>query len=300
MPRRKPRLPLEPFAATAAIIWGSSYPATQIALRGLSPFAAGFWRTLVGLVFLALVSFGFGASPIHPRRLRLAQWWRLSLLSLLSTAIFLTFLNLSIQQAGPVMAAFLVTTYPVFALLLAPWVVHEPVLPRRTVAALVSIGGAFLLLGGSHSLGGQASAQAVLGGGLGLGASLSFALYLVLTRRWTHAFDLDARTIAFFSPVFSAPVMLPLALLAGHGGLGINRLDSGLAVLWLGILCSGLAYLAMNHSLRRGQASRSSMPLLLAPVVASLLSWLILGVHLSALQWLGAAISLAGMFAANL
>ncbi|MGH2468474.1 MAG: DMT family transporter [Chloroflexota bacterium] len=293
-------MPLEPFAATAAIIWGSSYPATQIALRGLSPFAAAFWRTLIGLLFLALVSFGFGASPIHPRRLHLAQWWRLGVLSLLSTAIFLAFLNLSIQRAGPVMAAFLVTTYPVFALLLAPWVVHEPVLPRRTAAALVSIGGAFLLLGGSHTLGGQAAGRAILGGALGLGASISFALYLVLTRRWTYAFELDARTIAFFSPVFSAPVMLLLALAASPGGLAIGRLDSGLAVLWLGVLCTGLAYLAMNHSLRRGQASRSSMPLLLAPVVASLLSWLVLGVHLSTVQWLGAAISLAGMFAANL
>ncbi|MDE3077930.1 MAG: DMT family transporter, partial [Chloroflexota bacterium] len=165
---------IEPFAAIAAMLWGSSYPATQIALRGFSPFAVAFWRTSVGLVFLAVVSFIGSDKPIQLGHLRLAHWWRLAVLAVLSTSGFVALLNFAIQYAGPVMAAFIVSTYPAVTLLFAPMVLGERAAARTTAGALVSIAGAFLLLGVSQTLGRRAAADALTGGLLALGASLCF------------------------------------------------------------------------------------------------------------------------------
>jgi drug/metabolite transporter (DMT)-like permease len=293
-------LSLEPFAVITAVLWGSVFPAAQVALRTLTPFGLAWWRALIAFAFLALVAFaGFGPA-IDVRRLRAPEYIRLAVLSWLQITGFAVLFNFAVLSSGPVISAFVVNTYPALAVLGAPLILREKVTPRRSVGAVLSVAGAFLLLGATTAVS-RAGANALAGGVFGFAASLCTASYLLLSRRWTHRYKLDARTIALFGPVFSAPPLLALALAtSGAGALLAFRADSLAATLWMGIFGSGIAYLAINHSLRRGSAARSALALLLIPIVATLLSLPLFHNALTPLQLVGAVVCLGGMVLAAL
>jgi drug/metabolite transporter (DMT)-like permease len=291
---------LEPFAVITAVLWGSVFPAAQVALRTLTPFGLAWWRALIAFVFLALVAFaGFGPS-IDVKRLRAPEYLRLAVLSWLQITGFAVLFNFAVLTSGPVLAAFVVNTYPALAVLGAPLLLGERAAPRRSFGAVLSVAGAFLLLGATTAVS-TAGIGALAGGAFSFAASLCTASYLLLSRRWTHAYKLDARTIALFGPVFSAPPLLVMALAtSGTGGLLAFRADSLAATLWMGIFGSGVAYLAINHSLRRGSATQSALALLLIPIVATLLSLILFHTALAPIQVVGAAVCLGGMLLAAL
>ncbi|MFI5266678.1 MAG: DMT family transporter [Chloroflexota bacterium] len=291
---------LEPFAVITAVLWGSVFPAAQVALRTLTPFGLAWWRASIAFVFLALVAFvGFGPA-IDLRRLRAPEYVRLAVLSWLQIMGFAVLFNFAVLNSGPVISAFVVNTYPALAVLGAPFLLGERAAPRRSFGAVLSVAGAFLLLGATTAVS-TAGINALAGGAFGFAASLCTASYLLLSRRWTHRYKLDARTIALFGPVFSAPPLLALALAtSGVGALLAFRADSLAATLWMGIFGSGVAYLAINHSLRRGSATQSALALLLIPIVATLLSLPLFHTALAPIQLAGAAVCLGGMVLAAL
>jgi len=291
---------LEPFAVLTALLWGSVFPAAQVALRALTPFGLAWWRASIAFVFLAVVAFaGFGPA-IDVKRLRAPEYIRLAVLSWLQITGFAILFNFAVLTSGPVISAFVVDTYPALAVLGAPLLLGERAVPRRSFGAVLSVAGAFLLLGATRAVT-AAGVSALAGGAFGFAASLCTASYLLLSRRWTHAYKLDARTIALFGPVFSMPPLLALALAtSGAGALLAFRPASLAATLWMGIFGSGVAYLAINHSLRRGSATQSALALLLIPIVASLLSLALFHTALAPVQIAGAAVCLGGMLLAAL
>ena len=282
------------------MLWGSVFPAAQVALRTMTPFGLAWWRALIAFVFLAVVAFaGFGPA-IDVQRLRTPEYLRLAVLSLLQITGFAVLFNFAVLTSGPVIAAFVVNTYPALAVLGAPLVLGERARPRQSAGAVLSVCGAFLLLGATTAVS-SAGMGALAGGAFSFAASLCTASYLLLSRRWTHAYNLDARTIALFGPVFSAPPLLALALAtSGAGALLAFRADSLAATLWMGLFGSGVAYLAINHSLRRGSATQSALALLLIPIVATALSVPLFHITLAPIQGLGAAVCLGGMVLAAL
>ena len=294
------RFSVEPFALVTAVLWGTVFPAAQIGLRTQTPFGLAWWRALVALVFLAVVAFaGFGGT-VNLKHLRRPEYVRLAVLSWLQIGSFAVLSNFAVLLAGPVISSFVVNTYPALAVLGAPLVLGEKAVPRRSIGAIVSVVGAFLLLGATTAVA-AAGTRALAGGAFAFGAALCTCSYLLLSRRWTHAYRLDARTISFFGPVFSGPLLLALALAtAGPAGLLAFQPDSLAAMLWMGIFGSGIGYITVNHSLRRGSASRSALGLLLIPVVATAISLPLFHIALEPVQAAGAAICLGGMLLAAL
>jgi drug/metabolite transporter (DMT)-like permease len=68
----------------------------------------------------------------------------------------------------------------------------------------------------------------------------------------------------------------------------------------MGVFGSGVAYLAINHSLRRGSATQSALALLLIPIVATAISLPLFHASLTPVQLAGAVICLGGMLLAAL
>jgi drug/metabolite transporter (DMT)-like permease len=283
-----------------AVLWGSVFPAAQVGLRTLTPFGLAWWRALIAFGFLAIVAFAGIGGTIDVRRLRGPEYLRLAVLSWLQITGFAVLFNFAVLTSGPVISAFVVNTYPALAVLGAPLVLGERPSARRSMGAVVSVAGAFLLLGATTAVS-RAGMGALAGGAFSFAASLCTASYLLLSRRWTHVYKLDARTIALFGPVFSAPPLLALALAtSGLSALLNFRADSLAATIWMGVFGSGVAYLAINHSLRRGSATRSALALLLIPIVATVLSVPLFGTVLAPIQLVGAAVCLGGMVLAAL
>ena len=288
----------------AALLWGSSWVATKLALDSFSAFAVSAWRGIGAAAALAIVlrsgSLGAGATIPRPSR---GQLGRLAVLGLAGGAIFGVGMSLAVDLSGATMAAFVAGLYPVLAAAGAGLVLGER--PGRIVhLGLLGAFAGVLLLAGYDPTG------LPLGGAVvGLVAAVAFAAYLLLARRWSVPWRLPAPVVALALYATLAIAAVPLAAAGGAGGLagsaaggheGPAALTAVAALVWLALPAGALAQSLAIAGVRRLPAHASSPYLLLNPLAAAILAALLLGERLAPLQLAGAALVLAGIGAATL
>src|SRR5688500_15758697 len=110
-------------AVGAAVLYGTSWVATGVALDGFSPFAFALWRSLVTVAMLIPIVYWLtrrAPSPEQERPARSGWLLRLVILGLLGGAAFGIGMNVSIMLTGAAITAFIAGAYPVLASALAP------------------------------------------------------------------------------------------------------------------------------------------------------------------------------------
>jgi len=276
-----------------AILWGSAFPVTRILLEEMPPLGAAAWRTLFAAGGVALlVALRSGPGQLWPAGSRRG---RLALLAVLGGAIFLIGMNLGVALTGASITSFVTGTYPLLAVVVATVVLREH-LPRPALLALVAAAIGLALLarpGGAH--------VELLGVAAGLMAAFSFALYLVLARRWADPVHLPALTLAFWLLVSSVIVTGLGQLIVDPAGLVPDlSLTGWAALLWLALPASALPHSLLIVTMRRLPANRAAPFLLLMPISGSLIAAVLLNERLDLLQLAGAGLILAGIAAATL
>ena len=287
------RVPGEWLMALVAVLWGSAFPVTRILLEEMPPLGAAAWRTLLAATAVALVMGVRGelrrARPVPGQRIRL------STMAVLGGAVFLIGMNIGVALTGAAITAFVVGMYPILALAVATVVLGEP-LARRTVAGLaVTTMGVVLLArpGGAH--------VELLGVLVALGAAFSFAVYLVLARRWADPVRLPPLSIALALLLSSMLVSSAGQLIVHPGGLQLDlTLVGWAALLWLAIPASALPHVLVVTTMRRLPASRAAPFLMLMPISGAVIAAVLLNERLDPLQLAGAGLILAGIGAATL
>ncbi|HYN88991.1 MAG TPA: DMT family transporter [Ardenticatenaceae bacterium] len=274
----------------AAILWGTSFPLVQVALRDLSPLQIAFLRAVLGSLSMGAVLWFQGEIP-HPRTGR--GWLQLFVVALIGTGIFWPLQNLAVARSTAVNAAFLTSTYPALVVILAPLVAHRPLHRRALAGSFVALAGAYLIISGGRLLDLFAS-KTLVGDLLALLASLLAGLYILLVEVVDPQLGIRPSALTFFTFALSLPV---LALVAARDPLPTQlHFDSLAALLWLGVMTSTVAYLALTAGVASGGAASSAIQQMVTPLVAALLTWLLFGTTLTPVQWAGALLVLAGIF----
>ncbi len=135
-----------------------------------------------------------------------------------------------------------------------------------------------------------------LGDAFGAGTALWYAGYMLVVRR-ARAVQ-SASRIMLWSSAVGAPILLLVAL--GLGERVVPATPGG----WLA--CLGLAAVhvtgqgAIAWALGRLPAAVASVVILVQPVVAAVLGWLIFGEAMTGVQMLGGMVALAGVVLAQL
>jgi drug/metabolite transporter (DMT)-like permease len=290
----------ELYAALAAIGYGSSYVATAFALHGFGPIPAAFWRSVLAAVLLGVLiaARGRGATIVpdgqRPAVPAVARGARLVLLSLLAGPLFLASLNLAVSHVGATISAFVAGLYAVLSAVIAP-----AVLPERLSARVLT--GLVLALAGTALLAELDPGRSdVIGIAWGLAAAVLFALFLVLARRWSAPYRLEAMTVGLATTTISAAVLGAFVLLSQPATLlppGIP-VDAIVATAWLAGTAAFGQVLTVA-SVRLIPAARSASFLLLNPVTATILAAVLLGERPSTVQVAGGLLVLLGMAAAT-
>jgi len=167
-------------------------------------------------------------------------------------------------------AIFLQSTAPLWLLLLAPLLLHEPVRRRDLlVMGIVAVGLLLVLLGDEAP---QASAPDTLTGNvLALVSGLSFAL-LLAGLRWLGARGAGTMPAVLQGNVLACLVALPFALPVAH----VSGADLGV-LLFLGTLQIGLAYALLCAAVPHVRALSAALLLLLEPALNPLWTWITQG-----------------------
>ena len=276
-------------AAIAALLYGSAYVATAIALDGYSPAGIGVWRGIFGIVVLAALLSLPGMREQRPRHLTRAAVVRLAVLGTVGGGVFILAVNAAVALSGATVTAFVAGLYAVLASVLAIPLLGERI-ERRLILALF---GAFL---GTLLLSDLQAAAASAGGiALGLLAASAFSLFLVLSRRWGEPHRLTGPTVGLASLGISA---VASAVVAGIDGSLLPEDPTpaaSAAVAWIAAGPGAAASVLVVVGMRRLPARHAGLFLLLNPPTAAILGYAVLGERLEFSQIVGAVLVLAAI-----
>jgi probable blue pigment (indigoidine) exporter len=227
------------------------------------------------------------------RPLDRARWWRVAVLGLLGGTVFSVAVNLAVALSGPTITGFVAVLYAVLATVFAVPLLGEPAGRWTVVSLALACGGAVLLIGLAGS---TASVPGVVSG---LIAATSYALYLVLGRRWLRRHGLDAVLVTLAILVGRGPVLLAVELLRGGTVIPADpRADALLALAFLALGPSTVSQLLLLVSMRRVAAARTAAALLLTPVTSAIVGFVLLGETLTSAELAGAMLLLMAITSA--
>ncbi len=279
------------------LIWGASFLWIKIAVREIDPFSLVAIRITLGLV--GLVGFFLIRKPTMPRQVRV--WVSLAVLGLLSSAIPWVLISWAEETIDSALAGVLNGTVPLFTIVLAHLYLRDDrVTPARMFGLLFGFAGVVVLAqrdGGSNAMVTGGVSRNLLGQGAMLLAAISYAVGGVHARR--HLRNVSALVQAFFSMAFSLIVILCLIPLLG-GTLHIPvRIDTWVALIWLGVLGAGIASLIFYYLLHAVGPTRASLVTYTIPVVGVTLGVLVLGERLDWALFLGMVLIVSGVWVIN-
>ena len=308
----------ELYAALAATGFGSAYVATSFALTAFDPVPAAAVRSFLAAIAVGVLvvvrgrrgssarhgtpsrgggtpSNAIGPNATAGRPSSTARAVRLLVLATFAGPLFLASMNLAVAHVGAAIAAFVAGLYAVLSAVIAPVLLPERLTMRVLAGFVLALFGTALLA----EL--DPNGTDVVGMGWGFLAALSFALYLVLARRWSAPYGLDGGTVAFSIGSLTA-VVLGGFVLATDPALLVPTAPSVEAVVAMGWLAAvaALGPVLMVASVRLIPAARSAAFLLLNPITATILAVVLLGERPSPLQLAGGVLVLLGMAAATI
>ncbi len=283
-------------ATLAVAAWGASFVATKIALRELDPIALVWIRFAMGVLVL-------GGVVLWRRQLQPIGWGEIAYFSLLGF-LGITF-HQWLQSNGLVTSqatttGWIVATIPLFIALLGAVFLRERLgLSRVLGIALAAIGVLLVVARGDlRSLTGSLGRIGAPGDALILLSAPNWAVFSVLSR---HGLKRHPAARMMFYVMAFGWLFTTALYFAGRGPHTIPHLTTnGLgAVLFLGVICSGAAYVYWYDALERIPASQVGVLLYLEPLVTVAVAASVLheGIRLGTLA--GGAIILLGVWMVN-
>ncbi len=273
--------------AVAAVSWGTtgSVTAVLVARAGAGALVIGAVRMLVAAVLLAgIARWAGGALRVHP-----ADRWRCLALGVCMAAFQATYFS-AVTLVGIAVAALIaICCAPLLIAGLAAAVLGERLTARVGGALVLGVAGTALLIVGPRSTA-DVSSRFVAGVLLALGASLVYALYVVLAKATlARTAPLPLAAAAF---AVAAAVLVPV--LAGPD-VGRQLALGWPWLLYLGAVTTAGAYAIYTIGLREVPASVAGVAALVEPLTATLLGVFVFGERLGAAGVAGAGLLFAAL-----
>ncbi len=289
--RLSPRVyPVESMLMAAVIIWAANYPVSKYGLAGLGVFVFNGLRFVVASIFLVL---------LFVRRFRwmsVAQqdWGKLVGLGVLGNVVyqvaFVTGLNLTTSGN----AAVLLSTSPLWTVLFDARLNKQPVTAGMILGMIVSLCGVVLIIAGSEkelAMGGEA----LTGDLICIAAAGLSGLTNTLQKPFLIRYGVPQVSLVF--AVIGAAGLMVLAVPAAlRTPWGSMHWSYYAAVLVSGSFSIAIASLFWNRGIKELGPGRAANFNNLIPVLAIVISYFVLGEELYLMQFVGAAITIAGVW----
>jgi drug/metabolite transporter (DMT)-like permease len=272
-------------------IWGSSWLAIKVGLEFLPPFLFAGIRFAVASVFLL-----FLVPLLHARIPRDTFSWGIMLLIgifQITLCYGLTFWGEQYISSG--LTAVLSATLPFFIVIFARLLVKsESITRRKIIGIFVAFVGVGLIFWPSL-ISTASSVQLSLLGSLAIvGSTASGGVGTVIAKKYSSRID-PTTNVLVQSMIGS--VTLSFVGLVTERGVAFEFNPTAIAVvLYLGVICSDLAFVGFYWLLAKITATNISLILLITPVIALLLGWLFLQEELAPVVALGTLLILSGVY----
>ena len=255
------------FVIICALLFGSMEVACKIGGNELDPFQLTFLRFVIG----ALILLPFAVKDLKKRNIRLTGKDLLILAGVgtLGIPISMVMFQLSVMTSNASTVAVLFCTNPFFTMLFAHWFTEEKLNRHKMTVMAIALAGIFFLVR-PWDIQAENSLQ---GMGMMLLAAFIFGAYTVFGSVIVRKIGLMAQTSISF--LMGAAILLIMILVMGRPVLA--GAGGSLPILfYTGVCVTGIGYFSYFKSIELADASTGAFAFFLKPVVALILSVLLL------------------------
>ncbi len=291
-----PKIKLLPFIESlfAVIVWGASFIATKVALQDVSPVTVVWMRFAMGVVILGIIV-AIRKQFALPKR---EEWPYFALLGFLGITFHQWLQSTALVTSRASTTAWIVATTPVFMAVLGWLILKEKLTWLQTGGILLAALGVILVVSNGDLASLELGKFGEPGDILVLISALNWAVFSALSRRGLKAHP--ATRMMFYVMTFGW-LFTSVLFFNGPGLAETPQLtrDGWLGVAFLGVFCSGLAYIAWYDALQALPAAQLGAFLYLEPPVAVIVAALILAETITWAAVVGGAIILLGVWLVN-
>lgn len=279
---------------TAVIFWGASFVATKAALREIHPVTLIALRFGMGVLVLA---FAVG-------RARVMRWvgWRdlgwLAALGAISIAIHQGLQANGLLFTSATSMAWLVALTPVFAAILAWLFLSESFGALKILGLAIAFMGAVLVVTKGAINSETFQLPSTTGDLLALASSLNWAIFSIASKPMLKR--LPPTLMMAYVMFLGWLIVLPFFAVA-QSSSDIPRLTAAgwIAVAFLGIFCSGIAYIFWYDALAAIDASQAASFIYLEPLITVIVAALLIGEAFTIPTFIGGIVILLGVYLVN-
>ncbi len=274
-----------------ALAWGSSFLWIKIAVAEIGPFMLVALRLLIGVIGLSVVV--LISRPSWPAGR--SAWITMGVLGLTNTAIPFVLISWGEQFIDSAVASVYNSTVPLFTVVIAHLALRDERFSRLKVLGVVLGFLGVVVIFAEDLLAGVR--PGLLGQGAVLLAAMLYGASAVLARRNTK--QLDRQVIALL-PLVIADLTVWTGVVALESPLRLPQLTlTWVAILWLGVIGSFLAYLLYFYLVHSIGPTRSTMVTYTFPVTGLLLGAVFLDESITANLLLGSLMVLVSLLVVN-
>ncbi len=254
-------------------LWGSLYVVSKFVLTQLPAFTISFLRFLLASICLTLIS------PKPKKTLLPAHIPYVLVIGVGGYFIGVGSQLLGTKYAGASMASLINSLNPITMSVFGALILNEKLTPRKVIGILFAVLGVYIIIGGNTKT------TSLTGVFLSLFSVLIWSFVSVLARKITSQYE--PLYITRLAVQIAALCYFPVSMIEIYQtrtpvlSILLHTPSCTFSLLYMGIACTGIAYLLWNKSLSIFDAGTCSSFYPLQPVISAMLGVLLLGESLT-------------------
>ena len=271
----------------AGLIWGASFLFIELALTFLTPIGVAFGRTLFGALAMVVAILIFRSKlPTS-----FEAWKRLTIAGILMSSIPFVLFAYAQTQVTSALAAIINAVTPITTVVVLLIAFRtEKLKPHVVAGIIIGLLGVLVVLGAWQGFG-ENNPLAILAM---LVAVILYGIGTPYVRKYVTPLNLATEVSVFGQIGTAALTLLPIYLLSGPLVTTVPDIASVAAIVTLGALGSGVAYLLYYKILDVVGSAIASSVTYITPVIAVILGVILLGEQLHWYEPVGGVIVVLG------
>lgn len=281
-------------ALFAVAVWGGSFIATKVVLRDISPVTIVWMRFAMGIIILGIAVAARKQFALLDKK----EWLYFALLGFLGITFHQWLQSTALQTSEASTTAWIVATTPVFMAILGWVVLKEKLGWVKIVGILLAFVGVLVIV-----YDGDLSAISLRSFGkpgdiLILISAINWTVFSVLSRR-----GLKQHPAAFmmFYVMLLGWLFTSILFFTTQNVSDVQNLTANgwLGMAFLGIFCSGLAYIAWYDALQALGTAQTGVFLYIEPLVTVVVAFFVLSEAITLASLLGGGVIILGVWLVN-
>ena len=274
----------------AITLWGMSYIWTDRLIAQNIPI---FYFVFVRILLAGLILFLFNTAYGRIKRIQRQDLPKFLLLAFFEPLIYFLCETYGLKVTGsPTLSAMVIATIPIFSIAAGMMFFKEKINFINIIGIIFSLVGIVMVAMAKGELG----EHFIWGIVLLLIAVIAEVGHASLTKSLSGNYS--SQIIVMYQFLIGSVYLLPLFLWKGLDGF--NRevyfsTDVAFPILCLAVLCSSLAFSLWVSTIKNLGVAKSSIFSALIPVAAAIIAWVLGHEFLNSRQWIGIAVSTAGV-----